>query len=175
MQTETCVVTGDFFTGKKCKKCVIIGDFCAGKTELLVSFKRCGIPFHSPTVFENYVMTFNIGDESYDLALWDTSGQEEYDRIRPLSYPDADVVLICFSVTSPASFENVKETWVPEVRHYCPGIPYLIVGTQIELRDDPLVVEKLSQQRMSPITLKQGDNLAQKLGAIKYVECSALT
>ncbi|CAG8822232.1 5720_t:CDS:1, partial [Gigaspora margarita] len=101
--------------------------------------------------------------------------QEEYDRIHPLSYPDADVVLICFSVTSPASFENVKETWVPEVRHYCPGIPYLIVGTQIELRDDPLVVEKLSQQRMSPTTLKQGENFAQTLGAIKYVECSALT
>ncbi|KAF0457169.1 Cell division control protein 42 [Gigaspora margarita] len=103
------------------------------------------------------------------------TGEEEYERLRPFSYSKAGVVLICFSVTSPTSFENVKEKWFPEVHRYCPGIPYLIVGTQIELRDDPLVIEKLSQQGMRPITFEQGENLAQELGAIKYVECSVLT
>lgn len=48
-------------------------------------------------------------------------------------------------------------------------------GTQIDLRDDPAVMEKLAKQRQSPITPKQGDQLAKDLGAIKYVECSALT
>jgi hypothetical protein len=67
--------------------------------------------------------------------IW-SAGQEDYDRLRPLSYPQTDVFLVCFSVTSPASFENVKEKWFPEVHHHCPGVPCLIVGTQIDLRED---------------------------------------
>ena len=67
--------------------------------------------------------------------IWST-GQDDYDRLRPLSYPQTDVFLVCFNVTSPASFENVKEKWFPEVHHHCPGVPYLIVGTQIDLRED---------------------------------------
>ena len=62
-----------------------------------------------------------IGDEPHTLGLFDTAGQEDYDRLRPLSYPQTDVFLVCFSVTSPASFENVKEKWFPEVHHHCPG------------------------------------------------------
>ena len=50
-----------------------------------------------------------IGGEPYTLGLFDTAGQEDYDRLRPLSYPQTDVFLVCFSVVSPASFENVKE------------------------------------------------------------------
>ena len=102
-------------------------------------------------------------------------GQEDYDRLRPLSYPQTDVFLVCFSVTSPASFENVKEKWFPEVHHHCPGVPCLIVGTQIDLRDDPQVLEKLQRQKQRPITVEQGERLARELGAVKYVECSALT
>jgi cell division control protein 42 len=56
-----------------------------------------------------------IGDDPYTLGLFDTAGQEDYDRLRPLSYPQTDVFLVCFSVTSPASFENVREKWFPEV------------------------------------------------------------
>ena len=69
-----------------------------------------------------------IGDDPYTLGLFDTAGQEDYDRLRPLSYPQTDVFLVCFSVTSPASFENVKEKWFPEVRassHSSPSLPLL--------------------------------------------------
>lgn len=69
-----------------------------------------------PTVFDNYAVTVMIGDDPYTLGLFDTAGQEDYDRLRPLSYPQTDVFLVCFSVTSPASFENVREKWFPEVR-----------------------------------------------------------
>jgi hypothetical protein len=103
------------------------------------------------------------------------TGQEDYDRLRPLSYPQTDVFLVCFSVTSPASFENVKEKWFPEVRHHCPGVPCLIVGTQVDLRDDPQVMDKLARQKQRPVASEQGERLARELGAVKYVECSALT
>ena len=82
---------------------------------------------------------------------------------------------MCFSVTSPASFENVREKWFPEVHHHCPGVPCLIVGTQTDLRDDPQVREKLAKQRMQPVRKEDGERMAKDLGAIKYVECSALT
>lgn len=83
--------------------------------------------------------------------------------------------LVCFSVTSPASFENVREKWFPEVRHHCPGVPCLIVGTQTDLRDDPSVKDKLAKQRMQPVRKEDGEKMARELGAVKYVECSALT
>jgi GTPase SAR1 family protein len=111
----------------------------------------------------------------HDLAKRAFTGQEDYDRLRPLSYPQTDVFLVCFSVTSPASFENVKEKWFPEVHHHCPGVPCLIVGTQVDLRDDPQVMEKLSRQKQRPVSSEAGERLARELGAVKYVECSALT
>jgi small GTP-binding protein len=116
-----------------------------------------------------------IGDEPYTLGLFDTAGQEDYDRLRPLSYPQTDVFLVCFSVTSPASFENVREKWFPEVHHHCPGVPCLIVGTQTDLRDEAAVKEKLAKQRMTPVKKEDGERMAKELGAVKYVECSALT
>lgn len=109
------------------------------------------------------------------MGLFDTAGQEDYDRLRPLSYPQTDVFLVCFSVTSPASFENVREKWFPEVHHHCPGVPCLIVGTQVDLRDDQQVVAKLAKQKMSPVKREDGERMARELGAVKYVECSALT
>jgi len=116
-----------------------------------------------------------IGDEPYTLGLFDTAGQEDYDRLRPLSYPQTDVFLVCFSVTSPASFENVREKWFPEVHHHCPGVPCLVVGTQTDLRDDPQVRDKLAKQKMQPVRREDGERMAKELGAVKYVECSALT
>ncbi|KAI0155071.1 cell division control protein [Hypoxylon sp. FL1284] len=125
----------------------------ASLTCLLISYTTNKFPSeYVPTVFDNYAVTVMIGDEPYTLGLFDTAGQEDYDRLRPLS------------VTSPASFENVREKWFPEVHHHCPGVPCLIVGTQTDLRDDP-----------SPVRKEDGERMAKELGAVKYVECSALT
>ncbi|KAL9595464.1 MAG: hypothetical protein Q9219_006424 [cf. Caloplaca sp. 3 TL-2023] len=157
-------------------KCVVVGDGAVGKTCLLISYTTNKFPSeYVPTVFDNYAVTVMIGDEPYTLGLFDTAGQEDYDRLRPLSYPQTDVFLVCFSVTSPASFENVREKWFPEVHHHCPGVPCLIVGTQVDLRDEAVVKEKLQKQRMSPVTKADGERMARDLGAVKYVECSALT
>ena len=157
-------------------KCVVVGDGAVGKTCLLISYTTNQFPAdYVPTVFDNYAVTVMIGDEPYTLGLFDTAGQEDYDRLRPLSYPSTDVFLVCFSVISPPSFENVKEKWFPEVHHHCPGVPCLVVGTQIDLRDDKVIIEKLQRQRLRPITSEQGSRLVRELKALKYVECSALT
>uniref|UniRef100_A0A672JF44 Cell division control protein 42 homolog n=1 Tax=Salarias fasciatus TaxID=181472 RepID=A0A672JF44_SALFA len=157
-------------------KCVVVGDGAVGKTCLLISYTTNKFPSeYVPTVFDNYAVTVMIGGEPYTLGLFDTAGQEDYDRLRPLSYPQTDVFLVCFSVVSPSSFENVKEKWVPEITHHCPKTPFLLVGTQIDLRDDPSTVEKLAKNKQKPITPETAEKLARDLKAVKYVECSALT
>jgi small GTP-binding protein len=110
-----------------------------------------------------------------NLGLWDTAGQEDYDRLRPLSYPQTDVFLVCFSVISPSSFENVKTKWYPEISHHAPGVPFLLVGTKIDLRDDEDQVQRLREKHLEPIAEAKANALAAQLGAQKYLECSALT
>lgn len=65
--------------------------------------------------------------------------------------------------------------WVPEITHHCQKTPFLLVGTQIDLRDDAATVEKLAKNKQKPITYESGEKLAKELKAVKYVECSALT
>ncbi|CAG9558128.1 unnamed protein product [Danaus chrysippus] len=157
-------------------KCVVVGDGAVGKTCLLISYTTNKFPSeYVPTVFDNYAVTVMIGGEPYTLGLFDTAGQEDYDRLRPLSYPQTDVFLVCFSVVSPSSFENVKEKWVPEITHHQQKTPFLLVGTQIDLRDDPGTMEKLAKIKQKPVSFEQGEKLAKELKAVKYVECSALT
>ncbi|KAJ3608914.1 hypothetical protein NHX12_023442 [Muraenolepis orangiensis] len=153
-------------------KCVVVGDGAVGKTCLLISYTTNKFPSeYVPTVFDNYAVTVMIGGEPYTLGLFDTAGQEDYDRLRPLSYPQTDVFLVCFSTVSPSSFEN----WVPEISHHCPRTPFLLVGTQVDLRDDSNTVDKLAKNKQRPIAPESGDKLARDLRAVKYVECSALT
>lgn len=72
-------------------------------------------------------------------------------------------------------FRSVCSQWVPEITHHCPKTPFLLVGTQIDLRDDPSTVEKLAKNKQKPITPETAEKLARDLKAVKYVECSALT
>ena len=65
--------------------------------------------------------------------------------------------------------------WVPEITHHCQKTPFLLVGTQVDLRDDATTIEKLAKNKQKPITSDQGEKLARELRAVKYVECSALT
>nr|XP_040144988.1 cell division control protein 42 homolog [Ictidomys tridecemlineatus] len=156
-------------------KCVVVGDGAIGKTCFPISYTTKKFPSeYVPTLFDNYAVTVMIGGEPYTLGLFDTAGQKDYDRLRPLSYPQTDVFLVCFSVVSPSSFENVKEKWVPEITHHCPKTPFLLVRTRIDLRDDPSTIEKLAKNKQKPITPETAEKLASDLKAVKYVECSAL-
>ncbi|GLB42794.1 putative small GTPase superfamily, Rho family protein [Lyophyllum shimeji] len=157
------------------RKLVVVGDGGCGKTCLLIVYAENRFPeAYIPTVFENYVTQVNFDGKEIELALWDTAGQEEYDRLRPLSYPESDVILIVFSIDFPTSLANVEDKWYPEVAHFCEGTPLLLVGTKTDLRSDEQTKRMLSAQGQAPITPEQGGNVAREIGA-KYVECSAKT
>ncbi|CAN3363137.1 GTP-binding protein Rho1p [Diutina catenulata] len=158
------------------RKLVIVGDGACGKTCLLIVFSKGTFPeVYVPTVFENYVAEVEVDGRKVELTLWDTAGQEDYDRLRPLSYPDSNVILICFSIDSPDSLDNVLEKWISEVLHFCQGVPIILVGCKADLRNDPNTIEALRQQQQQPVSTSEGQAVAQKIGAADYLECSART
>ena len=157
-------------------KCVSVGDGAVGKTSLLISFTTDSFPGeYIPTVFDNYSANVLFDGKPVNLGMWDTAGQEDYDRIRPLSYPGTDVFLLCFSIANPTSYGNVSSKWYPEVSHYSEHTPIVLVGTKLDLRKDIVTIERLKDQDQVPITYAQGLKLKKDIGAVKYVECSALT
>ena len=109
-----------------------------------------------------------------ELSIWDTAGQEEYARLRSLSYPGADVFVCCFSISSPASLEHVVRMWGPELRVNAPGVPILLCGLKTDLRDDPKTVEALAREAAVPVTALKGEATAQEIKAHGYRECSAM-
>jgi len=150
-------------------KLVVVGDGAVGKTSLLISYAHGKFPSdYVPTVFENYTATMKATKKRPTdvlLHLWDTAGQEDYDRLRPLSYPGADVVLLCFSLTSKESYESVKEKWHPEVSHYLPSTPTILIGTKVDLRDE--------SPDESHVTKEEGKALAKELECVMYLEVSS--
>lgn len=105
--------------------------------------------------------------------MWDTAGQDDYDRLRPLSYPDTDVLVLCFSIDTPDSLLNIREKWVPEVKHFCPKVPIILVGNKKDLRNDKDTIAELMKTKSQPVSTEEGLSVAQMIGATAYLECSA--
>ncbi|KAK2753595.1 Rho GTPase [Arachnomyces sp. PD_36] len=161
---------------KKDFKCVIIGDSGVGKTSLLMSYTTKVFQSENvPVLLEDSKADLIIDGKERTLHLWDTTWEQDYTRLCPLWYPCTDVFLACFSIDSPPSFERIEERWIPELRHACPGAPYLIVGTKADLRDDPATARDLKMRKMQPIQNEDGVKMAKVVGATAYVECSART
>eukprot|EP01103_Thecamoeba_quadrilineata_P014602 TRINITY_DN4396_c0_g1_i1.p1 TRINITY_DN4396_c0_g1~~TRINITY_DN4396_c0_g1_i1.p1 ORF type:complete len:187 (+),score=22.32 TRINITY_DN4396_c0_g1_i1:50-610(+) len=158
-------------------KLVVVGDGNVGKTSLLMTFANHKFPEEDsiPTIFENYVVNFKTGNNMTELDLWDTGGTSEYSRLRPIAYANANVLVICFVVVNPISYENVTSKWYPEVMHYLSEVPIILVGTKVDLRKDEKILELLRQSNQQPVTHSQGQELARKIKAVKYLECSART
>uniref|UniRef100_A0A672JVV0 Rho-related GTP-binding protein RhoF-like n=1 Tax=Sinocyclocheilus grahami TaxID=75366 RepID=A0A672JVV0_SINGR len=128
---------------------------------------------YAPSVFDKYVTTVSYGGKDIQLNLYDTAGQEDYDRLRPLSYQEANLVLICYDVTNPTSFDNVTIKWYPEVRHFCRDVPIVLIGCKTDLRKDKEKMRKLKALDLVPITYLQGEEIKKQMNAEIYLECSA--
>jgi len=104
-------------------------------------------------------------------------GQEEYDQMRPLCFPQTDVFIICFSLVSPSSYENVKSRWVPELKtHADTDDPdFIIVGTKLDLRQSEEHLAQLKKDGITPISTEMGKSLSKESGSRGYFEISALT
>ncbi|KAK7494842.1 hypothetical protein BaRGS_00013969 [Batillaria attramentaria] len=175
---------------RKRRKVVVVGDGECGKTCLLQRFCRdtYDTQGYLPTVFDTDVTDVVVDNTTVELVLVDTAGQEDYDRLRPYSYPDTDAVIICFSVDNPDSLDNVLLNWMPEVRYFCGKVPILLAGNKADLRLHGDLAPQASvsstdsdASRVSASLIKQGPvkastarNVASRMGALGYWETSAM-
>ena len=144
-------------------KIVVVGDGGVGKTALLISYTQNTFEqAYLPTIFDNFTAGIDFKGRLLTLSLWDTAGQEEYSRLRALSYPETNLFFICFDINELNSLENVKSVWYPELTHHCPEAKVLLVGTKGDLRDS------------ASIPLSKIQETAAFMNA-KYCECSAKT
>lgn len=167
------------------RKIVILGDGACGKTSLLNVFTRGYFPeVYEPTVFENYIHDIFVDGKHITLSLWDTAGQEEFDRLRSLSYSDTHTIMLCFSVDSYDSLENVKNKWVGEITNHCEGVKLVLVALKCDLRNND--TEAITPNNIHNngntnsrnknnklISYEEGLAMAKQIGALRYLECSA--
>ena len=188
-------------------KLFVVGDGGVGKTSLLITYTTKEFPSpYIPIVYDTLAIDIELPNEEqkrdggeregkggkqpatttdqpsklYKVGLWDPSGGEDFDRLRPLSYPQTDVFLICFDINNERSFENVRNRWQPEITHYMPSTPWLLVGTKSDLRADvdfamePAAESSELKTTNGCISAEKARKEAASLNAVKYMECSAL-
>ncbi|ORX81091.1 P-loop containing nucleoside triphosphate hydrolase protein [Anaeromyces robustus] len=148
-------------------KIVILGDANVGKKLLIHNYTtNKGIKDYTPTSYDNYEVTINICNRPYVLELTSVEDSVEYEKVRPLCYANTDVFLLCYNVTSFESMESVHHKWCPEIRKFCPGTPYILVGTQIDRVKDKKTLDELNID---------GQNLAKEINAVAFIPCSSDT
>ena len=192
-------------------KFVLVGDGYCGKTSLQVAFRKdefddsegddedgAGFdPTYRPTIFEAYDTDIQLDEQSlFQLSIWDTPGQEDYERLRPLSYPNANAIVLCFAVDSPDSLDNIEDKWIKELEYFCPKVPFVLVGklprsfnkrtlyislirvisaNKVDLRQDQQTIDALKNINSGPVKRCDGEAVCQRIGAVEYLECSAKT
>ncbi|KAF2501206.1 ras-domain-containing protein [Lophium mytilinum] len=169
-QTETPPTTApSSLLPKHSRKLVVVGDGCAGKT-MLLDFGG-GITYN----WDIHVSTVEVDGRAVEVSMWDTMGQEDYDRLRPLGYPGTHVVLIMFSLVNPDSLDNIQEKWISEILHFLPGVPYILVGNYKDVVNDPKEIEDLRKIGQHPVTREEAEDVCKKIEAKRYMEISAKT
>ncbi|NWW38921.1 RHBT2 protein, partial [Panurus biarmicus] len=176
-------------------KCVVVGDNAVGKTRLICA-RACNatlsqyrlLATHVPTVWaiDQYRVCQEVLERSRDvvdevsvsLRLWDTFGDHHKDR--RFAYGRSDVVVLCFSLANPNSLRHVKTMWYPEIKHFCPRTPIVLVGCQLDLRYADLdAVNRARRPLAKPIKPsdilppERGHEVAQELG-VPYYETSVV-
>ena len=148
-------------------KCVVVGDDGVGKTTLMLTFD-CHMDIH----VLNFSQTLIVDGKEIDLSVDLSDIGDDLERL--LSYRYTDVVLICFSLIDPASYENVFKKWYPDVSYYTANTPIVLVGTKQDLYHDQDTINELKENKLAPITSTEGLQMCREIHSFKYLECSAL-
>jgi len=159
----------------KAFKVVVVGDGAIGKTCLLMCFTQSMFPReYIPTVFDNYSKNIDYQGQHIRLDLYDTAGQEDYDRLRVISYPNTDVFLVCYAIDNATSLKNIREKWVPELHTHAPDSKLILVGLKADLEEKE-TKERLIKEEQKKFVKKDTilDTVAD-IKALDHVKCSAL-
>ena len=154
-------------------KCVVVGDNSVGKTSLGVTFTSNAFPSEKDENFFNHYSTkFMVeGLPPVNLELWDLQFREDYQRLRQHFYTKTDVFILCFSLVDPTTLDNIENRWVNEIKFVCPKTPLILVGLKSDLRDE---FDQKPNEFMSTVPYAKGIEIAKKIKACTYIECSAL-
>ncbi|XP_028293888.1 rho-related GTP-binding protein RhoV-like [Gouania willdenowi] len=156
--------------------CMLVGDGAVGKTSMVISYIFNGYNSdYRQTVFDVFTGFVHVNGIPTRLKLIDTAGQEEFGHLRSLCYAHVDVFILCFSLVNPVSYDNISSRWIPQIRAGNTTSPIILVGTQSDLCYNVDILIHLDQRGTRPVDLRQARKLACRLGALDYVECSALT
>lgn len=162
-------------------KCVFLGDNGIGKTCLLLQLCYSSNTLSRKQVesfTSAYIANMDVNGKIYQLELWDTECHEGKDSARQQNYPGTDVFCVCFSIADLESFRNAETRWFKEVKQLAPRTPIVLIGTKLDLRDATESKKRgkgySSQRPTGQVTHKEAKKMAKKIGAIKYIECSAL-
>ncbi|KAI8969748.1 Rho1 GTP-binding protein [Pilobolus umbonatus] len=147
---------------------VVLGDSGCGKTSLLLAFKKGVFPesLSIPTILSEYTHQFNVNRQQLKLKVSDTAGQEEYNSLRCLTYLKSHIFAICFSIGSPNSLYHIEETWIRELNNFAHPTSIILIGCKKDMRDE---------NDSKCVTTEEGQLVASKINACRYIECSALT
>lgn len=146
-------------------KCLFVGDSKVGKTSFIANYLSGSFPEDPPVVWDPPIISILYNDKAIKIQPWDTAGSEDYSMLRTLSYPDAKIIILCFSLADPKSLENIESYWIPEVKRERPNTPYIILGLKSDLRDE---------SPQNSVSTEKGMEMKEKIGAKDYLECSSM-
>ena len=162
----------------KIRRLVVFGgESGAGKTSICIHQMTGKMPTeYIPTNVDNFLEKDCLINEKTVSVLFSDyeEGGEDWNRLRHLGYKEADCVVLCFSVSSPRSFANIKDYWYPFTKEHCPKAKLILIGMKIDLRDDQETIDKLAKLDLVLVTYKEGKKLSKDIKAKCYLECSSL-
>jgi small GTP-binding protein len=167
------------FVGKTCLLTVFATSKRKKNYDFVFNLNICLDEFptaYEPTVFDNFACVMHRSSTtSYNLELFDTAGQEEWEQLRRMMYANTDVFLVCYSCMQPSSFDNVEKKWMPDVRSHDPSSLVILVSLCIDLRTNNNSINPQPDLIASPmITTGQGTELAKRLKCNAFIECSSM-
>ena len=171
---------------KRPRKIVVVGDMSCGKTAMVSAYCKDQFPeLYLPTIMRCEPSEAKLQGVTVKLIVSDTPGRHDYSGLRKCAYHKADLVIICFALDCPKSLEDVREFWVPEIKKLAKNVPYMLVGTRSDAREERIMaaVDECSCSALGnpancvcsseTVAMQQGQQVCEEIEALDYLECSA--